>query len=123
MVQVRCKNDSEHSAAMNEDIQTASEAEQKKEVPYVLQRNDIPGLAEALNSNSLDILLQATTILRKMVSPGTSKNIKEIVDAGVIPKFVQLLENFDSAALQFEVSASITIITIVDCMDIDKPGI
>lgn len=54
-------------------------------------------------SNNLDAIIEATTNLRKLLSMERSPPIDEVINANVVPRLVQLLQQSDNPVLQFEV--------------------
>lgn len=68
----------------------------------------IPVLKEQLVSNDPNLQLQATVAFRKLLSMEKNPPIDEVIDAGVVPLFIQLLQNTDIPMLQFEAAWALT---------------
>ncbi|KAJ1622912.1 armadillo-type protein [Pavlovales sp. CCMP2436] len=65
-------------------------------------------LIAGINSDDANLQLQAVTQFRKLLSIERSPPIEEVIAAGVVPRFVQLLQCSDNPALQFEAAWALT---------------
>jgi len=65
-------------------------------------------LVASINSDDPALQLQAVTQFRKLLSIERSPPIEEVIGAGVVPRFVQLLQVPDNPALQFEAAWALT---------------
>jgi importin subunit alpha-1 len=68
----------------------------------------IPLLREQLLSNDPNIQYQATVAFRKLLSMEKNPPIDEVIAAGVVPIFIQLLQNNNNPSLQFEAAWALT---------------
>lgn len=67
--------------------------------------NELPNILNSLMSNDP---VQATFMLRKLLSQDTNPPIMEVIQAGAIPILVQLLQRTDNHILQFEAAWALT---------------
>ncbi|KAG8459018.1 hypothetical protein KFE25_006563 [Diacronema lutheri] len=65
-------------------------------------------LVAGILSDDPSLQLQAVTQFRKLLSIERSPPIEEVIAAGVVPRFVQLLQCADNPALQFEAAWALT---------------
>jgi len=70
--------------------------------------DQIPQLVQQLFGGDANAQLEATTAFRKMLSMERSPPIDEVIQAGVIPQFVNLLQRHDNPQLQFEAAWALT---------------
>jgi hypothetical protein len=62
----------------------------------------IPNLIAGCNSGDPNIELESTRAFRKLLSIERNPPIQQVIDCGIIPKFVQFLTRRDSPNLMFE---------------------
>ncbi|XP_019174864.1 PREDICTED: importin subunit alpha-2-like [Ipomoea nil] len=67
----------------------------------------LPRMVEAVWSNNTDLQLEATTNIRKLLSIERSPPIDEVIQSGVVPRFVEFL-NSEIPQLQFEAAWALT---------------
>ncbi len=63
---------------------------------------------EYLMSNDPAAILRATQQFRRLLSIEHKPPIQQVIDSGVVPRFVQFLQAFDNAPLQFEAAWALT---------------
>mmetsp|Transcript_46533 Transcript_46533/g.148517 ORF Transcript_46533/g.148517 Transcript_46533/m.148517 type:complete len:544 (+) Transcript_46533:55-1686(+) len=68
----------------------------------------IPGLRQALTSDDPDAVFNATQQFRKLLSIEQNPPIQEVINAGIVPRFVQLLKEVSRPNLQFEAAWVLT---------------
>ncbi|KAE8712442.1 Importin subunit alpha-2 [Hibiscus syriacus] len=70
----------------------------------------IPAMVSGVWSDDRYLQLKATTQFRKLLSIEPSQPIDQVIQAGVVPRFVEFLEREDFPQLQFEAAWALTII-------------
>ncbi|CAH1426340.1 unnamed protein product [Lactuca virosa] len=81
-------------------VQSASAAEKKLE--------NLPAMVAGVFSNDNNMQLEATTQFRKLLSIERSPPIEEVIQSGVVPRFVEFLVREDFPQLQFEAAWALT---------------
>ncbi|KAF4675874.1 hypothetical protein FOL47_007115 [Perkinsus chesapeaki] len=76
--------------------------------PSGFKEEDIPALTEALNSSDSSAVMEALVSFRKLLSREDRPPIQNVIDAGVLPRFKELLDNPLSAKMQFEAAWALT---------------
>lgn len=72
------------------------------------QLENMPGMVQALTSNDPDAVFTATQQFRKLLSIEQNPPIAEVISAGIVPRFVQLLREVARPDLQFEAAWVLT---------------
>ncbi|XP_023753852.2 importin subunit alpha-1a [Lactuca sativa] len=81
-------------------VQSASAAEKKLE--------NLPAMVAGVFSDDNNMQLEATTQFRKLLSIERSPPIEEVIQSGVVPRFVEFLVREDFPQLQFEAAWALT---------------
>ncbi|KAK1291865.1 hypothetical protein QJS10_CPB17g01193 [Acorus calamus] len=68
----------------------------------------LPALVKGVYSDEASFQLEATTQFRKLLSIERSPPIEEVIQAGVVPRFVEFLQREDFPQLQFEAAWALT---------------
>ncbi|KAL3750061.1 hypothetical protein ACJRO7_011097 [Eucalyptus globulus] len=69
---------------------------------------NLPNMVAAVLSNDKSLQLDATTQFRKLLSIERSPPIEEVIQSGVVPRFVEFLMKEDFPQLQFEAAWALT---------------
>ncbi|KAK1385591.1 Importin subunit alpha [Heracleum sosnowskyi] len=68
----------------------------------------LPSMVNKIWSMDSNMQLDATTQFRKLLSKGRNPPIEEVIQSGVVPRFVEFLKRADSPQLQFEAAWALT---------------
>ncbi|CAM9099156.1 unnamed protein product, partial [Phaeothamnion confervicola] len=68
----------------------------------------LPQLVAGLQSQDPAVQLEMTTHFRKLLSIERSPPIQDVINAGVVPRFVEFLQRGDNPPLQFEAAWALT---------------
>lgn len=72
------------------------------------QLEQMPGMVQALTSDDPEAVFTATQQFRKLLSIEQNPPIAEVISAGIVPRFVQLLKEVSRPNLQFEAAWVLT---------------
>merc|ERR1740121_2338423 len=72
------------------------------------QLAQMPEMVQALTSNDAEAVFTATQQFRKLLSIEQNPPIAEVISAGIVPRFVQLLKEVSRPNLQFEAAWVLT---------------
>jgi len=88
---------------------TPSFSEKKNLDSTIAQKlEELPKLVEGVNSNDPQIQLEATMQFRKLLSIERNPPIQEVINCGVVPRFIQFLTFQNNPQLQFEAAWALT---------------
>eukprot|EP00536_Pseudo-nitzschia_multiseries_P014724 jgi/Psemu1/39955/gm1.39955_g len=68
----------------------------------------LPAMVEGVMGNDPAIQTECTTQFRRLLSIEKNPPIQNVIDAGVVPRFVEFLQRDDNPALQFEAAWALT---------------
>ncbi|GJS24514.1 importin subunit alpha-2-like protein [Tanacetum coccineum] len=77
-------------------------------IGLLLLLESLPSMVAGVYSNDNNMQLEATTQFRKLLSIERSPPIEEVIQAGVVPRFVEFLMREDFPQLQFEAAWALT---------------
>ncbi|CAM9855081.1 unnamed protein product [Ectocarpus fasciculatus] len=78
------------------------------DTPAHMRLDQLPQLVIGVQSLDPSVQLDTTTAFRKILSIERNPPIQNVIDAGVVPKFVEFLQRDDNPALQFESAWALT---------------
>jgi importin subunit alpha-6/7 len=97
------------SAAMAPQAAAAPAAAMAPPDASLLQKlQNLPQLVMGVNTHDPTIQLQATTQFRKLLSIERNPPIQQVIDQGVVARFVEFLQQDQQPALQFEAAWALT---------------
>ncbi|XP_076940032.1 importin subunit alpha-2-like [Bidens hawaiensis] len=110
MVEIR-KNKREENLLKKRQLLSSSQpltgaAVQPSSVEKKLE--SLPSMVAGVYSNDNNLQLEATTQFRKLLSIERSPPIEEVIQSGVVPRFVEFLMREDFPQLQFEAAWALT---------------
>ncbi|KAJ1818149.1 Importin subunit alpha-1 [Coemansia sp. RSA 2675] len=93
----------------NIDVTAQSDSEDEEQGSTSNQElhENLPSMISLLYSDNLDEQLASVTRFRKLLSKERNPPIEEVIDSGVVPRFVELLRSSHSV-IQFEASWALT---------------
>jgi len=68
----------------------------------------LPAMVAGVMGNDPAVQTECTTQFRRLLSIEKNPPIQQVIDAGVVPRFVELLQRDDNPALQFEAAWALT---------------
>ncbi|KAL3626572.1 hypothetical protein CASFOL_030121 [Castilleja foliolosa] len=109
MVEIR-KNKREESLLKKrrEGLQQQQQFASSVQSSDLKKLESLPSLTAAIWSHDSNLQLEATTSFRKLLSIERSPPIEEVIQAGVVPRFVEFLMKEDIPSLQFESAWALT---------------
>ncbi|GMJ01832.1 hypothetical protein HRI_003852400 [Hibiscus trionum] len=76
--------------------------------PLPIQLENVPAMVTGVWTDDMNLELKATIQFRELLSVEKSPPIEEVIEAGVVPRFVEFLEREDFPQLQFEAAWALT---------------
>ncbi|RYR12882.1 hypothetical protein Ahy_B04g070180 isoform C [Arachis hypogaea] len=108
MVEIRkSKREESLLKKRREGLQAQQLLQQQQQFP-TNQLESLPAMVAGVLSNDNSQQLEATTQFRKLLSIERSPPIEEVIQAGVVPRFVEFLHRDDFPQLQFEAAWALT---------------
>lgn len=92
------------------NVTAFSDSESEDEAPLEVENQlnqSLPDMLDNINSEELDRQLDATTKFRKVLSKEKNPPIEQVIQCGVVPRFVQFLKS-PHTVLQFEAAWALT---------------
>lgn len=69
---------------------------------------NLPQMVEGVMGDDPAVQTECTTQFRRLLSIEKNPPIQQVIDSGVVPRFVEFLQRDDSPALQFEAAWALT---------------
>ncbi|XP_076950152.1 importin subunit alpha-1-like [Bidens hawaiensis] len=110
MVEIR-KNKREENLLKKRQLLSSSQPLTGAAVqPFSVEKKleSLPSMVAGVYSNDNNLQLEATTQFRKLLSIERSPPIEEVIQSGVVPRFVEFLMREDFPQLQFEAAWALT---------------
>jgi hypothetical protein len=76
--------------------------------PHSATIEQLPNLVEGIMGNDTNVQTEYTTQFRRLLSIEKNPPIQQVIDSGVVPRFVEFLSRDDCPALQFEAAWALT---------------
>lgn len=76
--------------------------------PHSATIEQLPNLVEGIMGNDTNLQTEYTTQFRRLLSIEKNPPIQQVIDSGVVPRFVEFLSRDDCPALQFEAAWALT---------------
>lgn len=73
---------------------------------------NLPQMVEGVMGDDAAVQTECTTQFRRLLSIEKNPPIQQVIDSGVVPRFVEFLQRDDSPALQFEAAWALTNVSI-----------
>ncbi|KAI7745383.1 hypothetical protein M8C21_027628 [Ambrosia artemisiifolia] len=107
MVEIR-KNKREENLLKKRQLLTSSQPLPVQTSTVEKKLESLPSMVAGVYSNDNNLQLEATTQFRKLLSIERSPPIEEVIQSGVVPRFVEFLMREDFPQLQFEAAWALT---------------
>eukprot|EP00439_Symbiodinium_sp_Y106_P035986 s5295_g4.t1 len=108
LMKKRMVNDIPAAGQTTDPMALAQMGERMATVPSNCAVEQIPALSQALLSDDPQAQFNATQQFRKLLSIEQNPPISEVINAGVVPRFVQFLKEINRPDLQFEAAWVLT---------------
>jgi len=69
---------------------------------------NLPQMVQGVMGNDPAVQTECTTQFRRLLSIEKNPPIQQVIDSGVVPRFVEFLQRDDNPALQFEAAWALT---------------
>jgi hypothetical protein len=76
--------------------------------PHSTTIDQLPSLVEGIMGNDTNLQTEYTTQFRRLLSSEKNPPLQQVIDSGVVPRFVEFLSRDDCPALQFESAWALT---------------
>ena len=76
--------------------------------PHAATLEQLPNLVKGIMGNDTNVQTEYTTQFRRLLSIEKNPPIQQVIDSGVVPRFVEFLSRDDCPALQFESAWALT---------------
>jgi hypothetical protein len=89
-------------ASMMENSMSTSSSQSQINAVTAAKLEQLPMMVQGVMGNDPATQTECTTQFRRLLSIEKSPPIQQVIDAGVVPRFVEFLQRDDNPALQFE---------------------
>lgn len=100
------RNKREENVSKKRNIPLIPSSSKTPEITFQLK--ELPTLVQNVNSNDGNLQLEATREFRKLLSIEKNPPIQDVINAGVVPRFIQFLNFSSHPQLQFEAAWALT---------------
>lgn len=104
----RSKRDDQVLKRRNITVEESSPLKEINSQQQTVTQLPLPTIQEYLKSNDDKLIFQAVQISRKMLSKHKNPPIKEFINSGLVPNFVNKLDRSDNPSIQFEAAWVLT---------------
>lgn len=73
-----------------------------------LAASNLQAMVQGVSGNDANVQVECTTQFRRLLSIEKNPPIQDVINAGVVPRFVEFLQRDDNPALQFEAAWALT---------------
>jgi hypothetical protein len=102
------KSKRDESLAKKRNVASVVQEKKQQDTNIAQRLEELPALVDAVMSNDSTRQVDATTQFRKLLSIERNPPIQEVINAGVVPRFVQFLTFQQTPQLQFEAAWALT---------------
>jgi importin subunit alpha-1 len=95
-------------ANMEQESSSAFATNNRNNVLAVSKLEQLPAMIQGVMGHDPAVQTECTTQFRRLLSIEKNPPIQQVIDSGVVPRFVEFLQRDDNPALQFEAAWALT---------------